>query len=51
MMLQDQANLSVRVGSIRAVAQHHRLPFDRLRASGGVLKSFDFSVRAELVEA
>jgi hypothetical protein len=27
------------------------LPFDRLRASGGVLKSFDFSVHAELVEA
>jgi hypothetical protein len=26
------------------------LPFDRLRASGGVLKSFDFSVHAELVE-
>jgi hypothetical protein len=35
----------------RAVAQTHRLPFDRLRASGGVLKSFDFSVHAELVEA
>jgi hypothetical protein len=27
------------------------LPFDRLRASGGVSKSFDFSVHAELVEA
>jgi hypothetical protein len=35
----------------RAVAQTHRLLFDRLRASGGVLKSFDFLVRAELVEA
>jgi hypothetical protein len=32
-------------------AQTHRLPFDRLRASGGVLKAFDFSVHAELVEA
>ncbi len=51
MMVQDQASLSVRVRSIRAIAQIHRLPFDRLRASGGVLKSFDISVHAELVEA
>jgi hypothetical protein len=36
---------------LQAVAQTQRLPFDRLRASGGVLKSFDFSVHAELVEA
>jgi len=27
------------------------LPFDRLRANGGVLKSFEFPVHAELVEA
>src|SRR4030042_2878009 len=33
------------------VAQTHRLPFDRLGAKGGVLKSCDFSVCAELVEA
>jgi hypothetical protein len=39
------------VKSLRAVAQTHRLPFDRLRANGGVLKSCDFSVHAELVEA
>jgi hypothetical protein len=25
-------------------------PFNRLRAKGGVLKSYDFSLRAELVE-
>jgi len=35
----------------RVVAQTDRLPFDRLRANGGVLKSFDFPVHAELVEA
>ncbi len=35
----------------RAVAETHRLPFDRLRPNGGVLKSYDFSVHAELVEA
>ena len=40
-----------RVKDKRAVAQTHRLPFDRPRASGGVLKSFDFSVHAELVES
>jgi hypothetical protein len=28
-----------------------RLPCDRLRVNGGVLKSFKFSVHAELVEA
>jgi len=39
------------VESLGAVAQTHRLPFDRLRAKGGALKSCDFSVRAELVEA
>jgi hypothetical protein len=33
------------------VAQTHRLPSDRLRANGGVLKLYDFSVHAELVEA
>jgi hypothetical protein len=33
------------------VAQNHRLPFDRLRVNGGVLKSFKFSIRAELVES
>ncbi len=38
-------------GECTGVAQTHRLPFDRLRASGGVLKSFDFPVHAELVEA
>jgi len=27
------------------------LPFDRLRANGDMLKSCDFSVHAELVEA
>jgi len=37
--------------SERAVAETHRLPFDRLRPNGGVLKSYDFSVHAELVEA
>jgi len=40
-----------KVKNKRAVAQTHRLPFDRLRAKGGALKSCDFSVRAELVEA
>jgi hypothetical protein len=35
----------------RAVTQTHRLPFDGLRANGGMLKSCDFSVHAELVEA
>jgi hypothetical protein len=39
------------IKSKRAVAQTDRLPFDRLRANGGVLKSFDFFVHAELVEA
>jgi hypothetical protein len=39
------------VNSVRAVAQTHRLPFDRLRVNGGVLKSFDFSAHAKLVEA
>jgi len=39
------------VKSLRAVAQTHRLAFDRLRPNGGVLKSYDFSVHAELVEA
>jgi hypothetical protein len=29
------------VNSSRAVAQTDRLPFDRLRANGGVLKSYD----------
>ena len=33
----------------RVVAQTDRLPFDRLRANGGVLKSFDFPVHAELI--
>jgi len=36
---------------LRAVAQTNRLPFDRLRANGDMLKSFDFSAHAELVEA
>lgn len=35
----------------RAVAQTNRLPFDTFRANGGVLKPYDFSVHAELVEA
>ena len=35
----------------RGVAQIHRLPFDRLRANGDILKSCDFSAHAELVEA
>jgi len=39
------------VESLRAVAQTHRLPFDRLRANRGVLRSCDLSVHAELVEA
>jgi hypothetical protein len=39
------------VKSQRAVAQTNRLPFDRLRPNGGVLKSQDVSIRAELVEA
>jgi len=39
------------VKSVRAVAQTNRLPFDRLRANGDLLKSCDFSVHAELVEA
>jgi len=39
------------VESLRAVTQTHRLPFDRFRANGGVLKSCDSSVHAELVEA
>ena len=46
--------LSRNIGKVKdkgAVAQTHRLPFDRLRASGGVLKSLDFPVHAELVEA
>jgi hypothetical protein len=46
--------LSRNIGKVKdkgAVAQTHRLPFDRLRASGGVLKSPDFPVHAELVEA
>ena len=30
------------VESLGAVAQTGRLPFDRLRANGGVLKSYDF---------
>ncbi|MCJ7785840.1 MAG: hypothetical protein MUP41_18060, partial [Desulfobacterales bacterium] len=38
------------VASTRAVAQTHRLPFDRLRANGDTLKSCDFSGHAELVE-
>jgi hypothetical protein len=37
--------------SERAVAQIRLLPFDRLRANGGKLKPFCFSVHAELVEA
>ncbi len=39
------------VKSCRAVAQTSRLPFDRLRANGDMLKSCDFSAHAELVEA
>jgi len=39
------------VTHLRAVAQTNRLPFDRLRANGVMLKSCDFSVHAELVEA
>jgi hypothetical protein len=35
----------------RAVAQTNRLPFDRLRANGDMLKPFEFSAHAELVEA
>jgi len=35
----------------RAVAQTNLLPFDRLRVNGDILKSCDFSVHAELVEA
>jgi len=34
-----------------AVAQTNRLPFDRLRAIGDILKTCDFSAHAELVEA
>jgi len=41
----------VGVRSTRPVAQTNRLPSDRLRANGGVLKSYAFSVHAELVEA
>jgi len=37
--------------SERAVAQSHRLSFDRLRANGGALESCNLSVHAELVEA
>jgi hypothetical protein len=44
-------NRTLGVRSTRAVAQTRRLPFDRLRANGGVLKSFEFPVHAELVEA
>ena len=32
-------------------SQTHRLALDRLRVNGGVLKSFGFSVHAEIVEA
>jgi hypothetical protein len=46
---QELCHLKFRIQ--RAVAETRRLPFDRLRASGGVSKSFDFSVHAELVEA
>jgi len=35
----------------RAVAQTNRLPFDKLRANGDMLKSCDFSAHTELVEA
>jgi hypothetical protein len=31
----------------QAVAQTHHLPFDRLRASGDILKSYNFSGHAE----
>ena len=37
--------------SMRGVAQTNHFPFDRLRANGGELKSYGFSVHAELVEA
>ncbi len=40
-----------KVESQGAVAQTHCSPFDGLRANGGVLKSYHFSVHAELVEA
>ena len=39
------------VPSPRVVSQIHRLPFDRLRANGDILKSFNFFAHAELVEA
>jgi len=46
-----QGRIIAKANKIRAVAQTRRLPFDRLRANGGVLKSFEFPVHAELVEA
>jgi hypothetical protein len=41
----------IRITVSRLVAQIHRLPFDRLRANGDILKSFNFSAHAGLVEA
>ncbi|MDI7260126.1 MAG: hypothetical protein QME90_09415 [Thermodesulfobacteriota bacterium] len=35
------------VSNHRVVAQTSRLPFDRLRVSGDILKPFEFSVHAE----
>jgi hypothetical protein len=40
-----------KVKNKQAVAQTNHLPFDRLRASGDMLKSCNFSGHAELVEA
>jgi antitoxin component of RelBE/YafQ-DinJ toxin-antitoxin module len=39
------------VKSFRAVAQTNRLPFDRFRANGDMLKAFEFSAHAEFIEA
>ena len=41
----------INANKIRPVAQTNHLPFDRLRANGGMLKPFNFSAHAELVEA
>jgi len=51
-LMDDTLRLRLRqLTNERAVAQTNRLPFDRLRANGVMLKSCDFSVHAELVEA
>ena len=49
--LPGSSNKAMRVRPCRGVAQTNRLPFDRLRANGDMVKSCDFSAHAEFVEA